>query len=218
MILTQAQKTALKAHIDANTATVETPQGTVQIKDVPKTADTYDEVSAWYNGLLSPTYKVWRTLLNLHDFVEQPDLDSDGVTPTNFAGGGGTGSLIDRSQGERDVFINVIWNSTLNGRPYLANIRVMVFDIFSGAAALAAQNRKHYWARGQRACTRFEHALRVQTVGGPTHSATNGNNPAGQTGTRGAWTNPDTLGLGADGVPLDGPVSKTILLDAALNG
>ena len=108
--------------------------------------------------------------------------------------------------GERDG-IALLFNSTLQCKPYLANVRIGWFDCFSGAAALAQQNRTHFWGSGQRSVTRGELILAVATVGGPVHSASNGNNPAGQTGTRGTWTNPDTI-------PAEGNVTKAEILAA----
>lgn len=207
MQLTTAQKTALKGHVNANTATVITPQGSVQIKDVPQTPDTYDEVTAWYNQLFDTTYFVLRSSLPLHELVETPGVGDDGVTPTVFTIGGSTGGYIARSDGERDAFIHIIFNSVLLCRPSLANIRTAWDDIFSGAGAGAVGNRAHWRAKIRRQITRFEHVLKVQTVGGPT-----------QTGNRGTATNPDTLGTGADGALLDGPISKADLLNAVLTG
>lgn len=196
MQLSPAQKATLKAWLDANAVGLD------------------DEQAANALNANDPgSYRAWKVSLNLHDYTELPDLDSTSAV-TTFAGGGGAGSLIDRSQGERDVFIRVLWNSSLNCKPYLANNRIMVFDIFSGAGGLSLQNRKHYWARGQRVVTVGEKLFAVATVGGPRHDATNGNSPAGQTGTRGSWTNPDTFGTGADGLPIEGRFTPQIVSEA----
>ena len=197
MKLTTAQLQAVKAWIDANNSSL------------------FDQSAVdALNAVASGSYRIWRTKLNLHDYTELTDLDSDGTTVTSFAGGGGTGSLVDRSVGERDVFIRIVWNNSAQTKPYLANVRVMIFDIFSGAASLAAQNRKHFWARGQKPATVLEKLLAVATVGGPVHTATNGNNPAGQSGTRGTWTNPDTTGTGSDGVPIEGNIPLQLVIDS----
>jgi hypothetical protein len=157
------------------------------------------------NAVASPDYKVWRSALGKHDLIELPDLDSTAAV-TTFAIGGGAGSFVDRTVGERDGW-RELFNSTLSCKPYLPNVRIAFFDVFSGAGGLSAPNRKHFWARGQRPATVLEKLLAVATVGGPRHDAANGNSPAGQTGTRGAWTNPDTLATGTDGRPVEGAVT-----------
>lgn len=196
MQLTTAQKATLKAWLDANAVGLDDEQAANAL-NVPDAGN----------------YKAWRSALGLHDYIELPDLDSVGAV-TTFAGGGGTGSLIDRSQGERDVFVRVLWNSSLLSKPYLANVRIMIFDIFSGAGGLSLQNRKHFWARGQRVVTVGERLFVAATVGGPRHDANNGNSPAGQTGTRGSWTNPDTLGTGADGLMIEGRFNAVVVSEA----
>lgn len=182
MHLTTDQQTTLRNAILADPVLSILPQGNGSALQIANA----------FNVIEVPDYKAWKSGLGLHDYTEQPDVDSTSAV-TAFAGGGGTGSLIDRSVGERDVFIRVLWNSVLVTKPYLPNVRIMLFDIFSGTNALSVMNRKHFWARGQRAITRLEKALAIATVGGPRHDANNGNSPAGQTGARGSWTNPDTL-------------------------
>jgi hypothetical protein len=188
MKLTLAQKQAIKSWIVSSP----TPLFDAATRDA-------------LNAPAAPDYRVWRSSLNKHDLIEQTDKD-DTNADTSFAGGGGTGSFIDRSQGERDGW-RELWNSTLSCKPYLKMVRVMVFDIFSGTAALAVANRKHFWARGQRSATVLEKLVAVATAGGPVHSANNGNNPAGQTGARGSWTNPDSPGIGTDGNPVEGAIT-----------
>lgn len=195
MQLTTAQLQAVKAWVIANNNSV------------------FDQTAVTALNAASPDgYRAWKSSLNKHDLIEQPDVDSTPAA-TAFAGGGGTGSYIDRSQGERDGW-RELWNSLLLCKPYLANVRVMFFDIFSGAAALAQMNRRHFWARAQRVVTVGEKLFVVATAGGPRHDATSGTNPAGQTGTRGTWTNPDTLGTGKDGLPAEGLVTLNIVVAA----
>lgn len=189
MQLTQAQLATLKTWLDANA---------VGLND--------EQAAALLNANDPGGYKVWRSSLSKQDLVERSDLGLDGVTVTTFAVGGGTGSYIDRSVGERDGFA-LLFNSSLMCKPYLANVRIAFFDLSSGAASLSAQNRTHFWARGQRVCTVGEKLYVVATVGGPTHNAANGNNPQGQTGTRGTWTNPDTLGTGLNGAIAEGQIT-----------
>lgn len=195
MQLTNAQKVVLKNWVIANNNGVFEQSAVVLL-----------------NAAFSPTYKVWKTSLNKHDMTELPDVDA-AAAATGFALGGTGGSYIGRSVAEKAGWVE-LWNSVLACKPYLAFVRVAMFDIFSGTDANSQMNRKHFWARGQRAATVVEHLLRVATVGGPTHDATNGNAPAGQTGARGTWTNPDTLGTGADGKPCEGPVTLQQVQDS----
>lgn len=163
------------------------------------------EAAVLLNAPASPTYKVWRVSLGKHEYMETPDLDG-AAAATSFALGGGTGSFINRSQQEQAGWTEV-WNSVLNCKPYLSFTRIAIFDIFSGAGANAQKNRTHFWARGQMIATVAQKLLSLATVGGPRDTASDGNNPAGQLGTRGAWANPDTLGVGDDGLPLTAPIT-----------
>ena len=139
------------------------------------------ETADLLNSPTAPAYQVWRSTLALHDLTDQPDVDTNGTTPTAFTWGGAQGGYIARSEGERSAF-HALFNTALACKPYLANVRTAFNDIFSGAGAGAVGNRAHIWARGQRAATVVEKLLAVQTVGGPT-----------QTGNRGTRTNPDTV-------------------------
>ncbi len=140
------------------------------------------QIAASGNVLAQPNYWVWKTSLGKHTVTDEPNVDTDGVTPTTFVWGGATGGFINRTQGERDAW-RELFNSSLACKPNLANVRTAFADIFSGAGAGAAGNRSHLWACSQRPCTVAEKLFVTQTSGGPT-----------QTGNRGTKTNPDTLG------------------------
>ena len=60
-MLTPAQLATLKAHIAANTATIQLGPDAVQIKDTPNNGDANNEVAAWYNLQASPNYLIYRT-------------------------------------------------------------------------------------------------------------------------------------------------------------
>jgi hypothetical protein len=173
--------------------------------DNPLLALSDGEAANNLNLVATPTYKVWRTTLGKHDYMEIPDVDG-AAAATSFALGGGTGSFINRSQQEQAGWVEM-WNSVLACKPYLAFTRIALFDIFSGAGANAQKNRTHFWARGQMAATVVQKLLATATVGGPRHTASDGNAPQGQLGTRGSWENPDTLGVGSNGLPNVDPVT-----------
>ncbi len=82
MALSSAQKTALKADIAANTATI----GGVQIKNMPNGDDANYAISAWYNGAATGPWYVWRDLpmedvLNLISFANMTPADAPPTTP-----------------------------------------------------------------------------------------------------------------------------------------
>lgn len=163
-----------------------TPQQLTTLKQwvVTNASGIFEQSTAdLLNVIASPAYWVWRSSLGLHELTDEPDVDTDGTTPTTFVWGGSTGGYINRSQGERDAF-NMLFNSVLTCKPHLANVRAAFVDIFSGAGAGAVANRKQCWSRAQRTAAVAEKIFAVQTIGGPT-----------QTGNRGAKTNPDTMGF-----------------------
>lgn len=165
--------------------------------DIQQANPFWDEnqIAAEANKPASPSYWVWKTSLGKHDVTDKSSIDVDGTTATNFVWGGASGGYINRTQGERDAW-KEIFNSSLSCNPSRANVRTAFVDIFSGTGAGAVANRAHIWASGQRACTVGEKLFVTQTVGGPS-----------QTGSRGAKTNPDTLGP-------EGEVTPQNIIDA----
>src|SRR5574338_356277 len=123
MHLTPAQKTSLRNHINANTTTVVTPQGTVQIKDVPKTIDTYTEVTAFYNTLgVVNTHTTWRSNVPLREIaVKINGTELAGLTATNHT---------------RLQTIIVLINAAGGANPSVADQRSFWDDIFSGAGGV----------------------------------------------------------------------------------
>ncbi len=147
------------------------------------------------NATASPSYFVWATSISQADLTDRTYLDTDGATPTAFVWGGTTGGFINRSQGERDAFRTMFMPGSVN--PSLASVRNAYADIFSGNGVGAVACRAQCWAAGQRPVTNAEKLFVAATVGGPA-----------QSGNRGTRTNPDTLGTGADGQPLQGSITS----------
>lgn len=153
------------------------------------------QLAALANQLASPSYFVWRTSLGQHELTDEPGVGDDGSTVTNFTWGGAQGGFISRGEGERAAF-HAIFNTALACKPSLANVRTAFDDIFSGSGAGAVGNRAHVRAKSRRGCTTGEKLYVAATVGGPS-----------QTGSRGARTNPDTLGP-------EGAVTAQNIIDA----
>jgi len=168
MPLTSAQLTALKAHIAANTNTVNLAGANVQIKDTDNNGDVNIEVAAWYN-LPVADYWVWKSFVRDRDIYEvtTPAPDNTSWSWTIF---------IARSQGERDAWRQMV-NMAGGLNPSLASVRTGVADIFSGTGG--ANQRAHLLTLGRRLSTNIEKLLAVATVGG--------------VGNRGITTNPDTM-------------------------
>lgn len=142
-----------------------------------------EEAANLLNSLASPAYFVWRTSLDVHALTDEPGVGDDGVSTTGFVWGGSQGGYINRSQGERDAF-HALFNTTLQCKPSLANVRTAMDDIFSGSGSGAVANRAHFRAAARRPATNLEKVFAVQTVGGPS-----------QSGARGSRTNPDIMTL-----------------------
>lgn len=182
MQLTTAQLQTLKAWVNTNAAGV----------FEQSTADSL-------NAPASPGYRVWRTSMGLHDYVDEPDVDpDDGTTPTAFVYGGAQGGYIARTVGERDAFM-LLFNTTQTCKPHLANVKTAIEDAFSGTGTGAQTNRKHFRARAQRLATVAEKLFAVETTTGPA---------SWRTGNRGTRTNPDTLTAEGD-ITLDNLISAS---------
>lgn len=69
MVLNDAQHIILGDHIDANTNTIMVAGVPTPIQDVPHIADLAPDVAAWYNGLVSPAYKVYRTNVPIREVM-----------------------------------------------------------------------------------------------------------------------------------------------------
>lgn len=147
MPLTPAQRTALKADIDADGS----------INGLPNNSDTAVTIASIYNAAASPDYWVWRTSVSKAELVQSTSVDG---TTFNWTGTG----FITRSQGERDA-----WREIFNGsgmcNPSLASVRTAFTDIFSGATAPAPANRTHLATVSRRKATRVEKLFAIDTPG-----------------------------------------------------
>lgn len=176
MPLTAAQKTLLKAHIDANTTVITVGGVPTQIKDVPNTPDTNADVKDWYN---QPTagFWVWRTSVSRSEVYH-------GVGP------GGTvfdwGTFKAQAVAEQNAWVQMFMGD--QAPFHRLAFRNGVFSVFSGSGAQNAQ-RAHIFSVGRRLATRAEQVLAVAPAseGGVTVGANNGNAPGDAAG---ASTNP----------------------------
>ena len=125
-MLTVTQQATLKADILADPV----------LSAQPNTADGAFAIAAAYNLLASPAFRVWRT--------DVPTAAVKlGVVWTEYIG---------RSAGERDAFVFMLSNGTINAAD--ANIRQGIQDIFSGPSG--AGTRTNLIAIAKRDATRAE--------------------------------------------------------------
>lgn len=148
MHLTPAQKTALRNHINANTTTVVTPQGTIQIKDVPKTQDTYAEVTTFYNTFGGVgTHTTWKSNVLLKDIaVKINGTELAGLTTANHT---------------RLQTVVVLINAAGGANPSVTDQRAFWDDIFSGAGGVTT--RASLLALWKRLCRNWEKILYTGT-------------------------------------------------------
>lgn len=190
MPLTPAQKTTLKAHIQANTNTI---NGT-PINQLPINGDTLAEIAKWYSAAESPVYWVWRTKVTRRDvYFTVTDLPS----AFNFT------TYKSQTQSEQGT-----WTQMFMGDEAPFNslaLRNGVFAVFSGNAAQNTQ-RAHVFAVGRRNAVRVEKIFAVApaSVGGITVGVDNGNTTGD---TLGVATNPAVMGY-------EGAVTSTDIQDA----
>jgi len=103
-----------------------------------------EEAAAAYNVAASPDYWVWRNLVTESEVYESPSVDGTFWSWTIY---------IARSQAEREAWRQMV--SMRGGlKPSLANVRIGVADIFSGAGGAA--QRTHLLTVGRRKATRGE--------------------------------------------------------------
>lgn len=122
----------------------------------------YGFIADALNADFSPSFWCWRSILGKHDVTDLTSIDPlDGVTTRTF-NWSGSGGFIQRSQGERDAWIQ-IWNTSLTCNPSLANVRSCFNDIFSGAGAGATNNRAHIVALSKRKARLLEKILATGT-------------------------------------------------------
>jgi hypothetical protein len=164
MPLTDAQKTTLKNHINANTTEIVVGGVTYQIKDVPNSLDTAQDVANWYNGLTA-NYWVWNASVLLADIYFK-------ISPANTVFDFDTYKA--QNVTEQNAWIQMFMGGS--GRFALLNFREGVFAIFKGSTAQNNQ-RAHIFASGRRLARRIEelYAQAPQNGGNITVDADNGN-------------------------------------------
>lgn len=166
MALVPSQYAALKAHILANTNTIDWNAAQVAINTLPLGLDSSHEIAKWYNLPTSPPFWVWRTALTQAEITQK--TSRTGTTFT-FAGNG----LITRSVQELMVW-QILFAGSGYGmgtcNPSLVNTRQAFADIFSGAGNAAA-NRAHLDIVARRPATNIERIYATGTGGDTTGTA-----------------------------------------------
>lgn len=151
-------------------------------------ADGLDEQAAanLANALVSPSYLVWRSVVNLVDVQTQTGFDWTRVD--------------NLSVGKARIW-DWMFNSIDAMQPWRGNYREGINAVWVGTAADLAV-RAAVNAACQRPVTNFEKLYVVQTTTGPV-----------QSGNRGTTTNADTLGIGDDSIFIEGDVSAQFVSD-----
>lgn len=166
-MLTNAQKTTLKAAIEADNA----------LNAKPNNPDGNAEILLALMQAASPDYYVWRSNVSRADVY---NLTGDGSSSWDWTLYKG------QAVAEQNAWTQMFMGDQANFG--LLNIRVGVGKIFTGSAQQNAQ-RDHVLSVGRRKATVLEKILAVAVISPP---ANTGNN----TGTaRGTTTNPDLLGF-----------------------
>jgi len=200
--LTNSQKQQIKTHVQNNANTVETPQGTVQIKDVLVSADTYTEVAQWYNAQATPPYWVWKSSVTRADVYHKVGPDG---TVWNWS------TFKSQQLPEQNTWTQMFMGDT--SPCHLITFREGAFNVFSGSTPQNNQ-RAHVLSIFRRQAIRLETviaaAVTAAGVGGSqiVPDADNGNV---LTDTLGGTTNPAVLPFTASGVYVEGSLTPTDL-------
>lgn len=200
--LTNSQKQQIKTHVQNNANTVETPQGTVEIRNVPVGADAYTEVAAWYNALANPVYWVWKASVTRADVYHRVGPEGTVWEWNTFKA---------QSVAEQNTWAQMFMGDL--APCHLLTFREGTFKIFSGSAAQNTQ-RAHVFSVYRRQAIRLETviaaAVAAAGVGGSqiVPDADNGNV---LTNTLGGTTNPAVLPFAASGVYVEGSLTPTDL-------
>lgn len=146
MILAPAQYAALKAHILANTNTIDWNAAQVPINTLPPTVAASFEIVKWYNLPTAPAFWVWRTTVTKAEATQNTSR-----TGTSFTWNG-TG-FITRTIQELMAWNELFFEGVCN--PSLPNVRQAFADIFSGPGNALA-NRTHLDIVARRPATNIE--------------------------------------------------------------
>lgn len=201
MILTPTQKTTLKTHVNTNTNTVDTPAGTIQIKDVLRAEDTYQEVTAWYNANAVPDYFIFKKVVDLYSVMAN----------------GYDWTVVDNeSVGQARIWDRMLALSARTGgvAPWKITILRGVGEAYKGntPTTVAPHRRNILRTHFARLCRRWERLFVADTlvVVGEWSVGTNGD----RTGARGLVTNPDVMEFDEAGQYLDGNIPVGVLVNA----
>ncbi len=177
MALSQAQLTALKNDIAANTNTIQFGPNTVQIKDLPNNPDANVEIAAWYNGTATPTFWVWRPDISRSEVYH---ATSPASTTWNWA------TYKAQSITEQNAWTQMFMGDV--GPIGQVNFRAGIAAIFTGSQSQTDQ-RNHCFACGRRAASRAEKLLSTAVVNPPANTG----NTSGDA--QGSATNPNNITL-----------------------
>lgn len=144
-----------------------------------------DAAAALANTVAAPAYLAWRTIVSRDEV--QGSLAFDWTRVDNLSVGKAR-----------------IWDYMFNDaiKPAKANVRTGINAVWVGTQA-DLDVRTAVNAVCQRSVTNAEKLFVIVTVGGPA-----------QSGNRGTSTNPDTLGTGSDGLPMEGLVTAQQVAEA----
>jgi hypothetical protein len=202
--LTSAQLAALKADLTANTNTVVVGGTTFPINsnDVllsnhtgAASPEAAARVAEWYNTTASPDYWLWRSSVSRSDVYNTTSPTGSTWDWTTYKNQG---------LGEQNAWVQMFMSDVCNFGQL--NNRVGIGKIFSGTGAPATQ-RDHCLAVGRRIAKRIEKLFATAVTSPP---ANTGNNAADA---RGATTNPDVLGVDANGSPITS-ITATDIVEA----
>lgn len=176
-MLTDPQKAALKADINANNTTIVVGGVTIAIKDLPNNPDVNNEIRDWYNGVADPSYWVWMSGVRRAEIYTATPSEATTWDWTGF-----------KNQGvnEHNAWFEMFMGGTCNFGN--ANNRAGVLAIF-GTAGAGGANRTHVFNSVRRPAKRIEKLFAVAIVNPPANTG----NTTGQP--RGSAANPDALGF-----------------------
>lgn len=156
---------------------------------------TENDLAALANANAAPDYWLWRSKLSR-------------ATIYHGTGPGGTAwdwaTYKAQTVPEQNAWTQMFMGD--EGPVGNVNFRAGILAIFSGSGG--ATQRTHCYAVSRRLATVGEKLFAVAVVSPP---ANTGNVSAD---TRGATTNPDNLGIGSDGQPMEGQVTPQNIIDA----
>lgn len=166
MALTAAQKTAIKAAIEADSV----------LNAFPNNPDGNFEIAKALNLAASPDYFVWRSSISRAEIYSGVGDGGSTWNWTTYKNQGAT---------EQNAWVQMFMGDQTNiGQ---LNVRVGVGNIFTGSAQANAQ-RDHVLSLGRRKATVAEKACAIAVSNPPANTGNSGGN-------RGASTNPDNLGF-----------------------